>query len=160
MNSSHSNVDLTRTIPCSSLVNRHEEACIRRSCWVLNTLSIGVVGYSLVHFTVLNDSTGLVLREVGGIQLNLEAVGLLVLDPHRRQAVDLSHSSHFNELHVVSILVDIVKLTSAEDICLKVDSRALFVGDANHLEGLGVLSVVVMNDMLITEIKESISSCT
>jgi hypothetical protein len=106
-------MDLTRTVESSSLVCWHEEVRIRRCSRVLDTLSVGVVGSSPVHFDVFNDTTGVVLGEFGSVQFNLEAISLLVLDLAWREAIDFSHASNLDKFDVVSIFIDIVQFTSA-----------------------------------------------
>ena len=84
MDSTHSNVNLTRTVPCSSLVYRHQHVTIGGRTRVSHTLSVGVILNSLILLYILNYSAGLVLRELGSVAVKLEEVAMFVLNFHGR----------------------------------------------------------------------------
>ena len=128
-----------------------KHAILGRTSWVLVRLSPGVEFNLLWHFLIFNNTLSLIVGERARIKIkgDSESGGAGNLD--WLLFVELSHALNFTEHNVVTFLEDMSL------IFMNGDSSLLSLFNHGDDETLGLLSIVISDDVFVSKVDEAIS---
>ena len=114
-----------------------------------------VVGNCLSNFDVFYQALSGIITKLSCVQFDLESEGsLYAYDLDWLPIVDFFHAFDFNKLDMITFLVRVSFILVDSDRCF------LFIGYRSYNKGFCLFSVCVRDQVLITVVKEGVTSCT